>query len=245
MVLNALNPIITQWQKNALSLAYGAIATAESNGATLLFPGSVWNYGRDMPPVLDETTPMHPTGRKGRLRAEIEQRIGEACDRGMRAIVLRAGDFFGGGRGSWFDLVIAKDIARNRLTYPGPLDVVHAWAYLPDFAAALVQLAERRERFARFEVFGFPGHAVTGAGLIGAVEAVTQNTFNVRTMSWWLVRTVGRLSAFGRELTELEYLWRVPHRINGEKLRAAIGELPHTPLPDAVAASLRALGYRL
>jgi hypothetical protein len=37
----------------------------------------------------------------------------------------------------------------------------------------------------------------------------------------------------------------VPHRINGEKLRAAIGELPHTPLPDAVAASLRALGYRL
>jgi nucleoside-diphosphate-sugar epimerase len=245
VVLNALNPIITQWQKNALSLAYGAIATAESNGATLLFPGSVWNYGRDMPPVLDETTPMRPTGRKGRLRAEIEQRIGEACDRGMRAIVLRAGDFFGGGRGSWFDLVIAKDIARNRLTYPGPLDVVHAWAYLPDFAAALVQLAERRERFARFEAFGFPGHAVTGAGLIGAVEAVTQNTFNVRTMSWWLVRTVGRLSAFGRELTELEYLWRVPHRINGEKLRAAIGELPHTPLPDAVAASLRALGYRL
>ena len=245
VVLNALNPIITQWQKNALSLAYGAIATAESNGATLLFPGSVWNYGRDMPPVLDETTPMRPTGRKGRLRAEIEQRIGEACDRGMRAIVLRAGDFFGGGRGSWFDLVIAKDIARNRLTYPGPLDVVHAWAYLPDFAAALVQLAERRERFARFEVFGFPGHAVTGAGLIGAVEAVTQNTFNVRTMSWWLVRTVGRLSAFGRELTELEYLWRVPHRINGEKLRAAIGELPHTPLPDAVTASLRALGYRL
>jgi nucleoside-diphosphate-sugar epimerase len=245
VVLNALNPIITQWQKNALSLAYGAIATAESNGATLLFPGSVWNYGRDMPPVLDETTPMRPTGRKGRLRAEIEQRIGEACDRGMRAIVLRAGDFFGGGRGSWFDLVIAKDIARNRLTYPGPLDVVHAWAYLPDFAAALVQLAERRERFARFEVFGFPGHAVTGAGLIGAVEAVTQNSFNVRTMSWWLVRTVGRLSAFGRELTELEYLWRVPHRINGEKLRAAIGELPHTPLPDAVAASLRALGYRL
>ena len=44
----------------------------------------------------------------------------EACDRGMRAIILRAGDFFGGGSGSWFDLVIAKDIARSRLTYPGP-----------------------------------------------------------------------------------------------------------------------------
>ena len=65
VVLNALNPAITEWRKNALSLAYAAIAAAESNGATLLFPGSVWNYGRGMPPVLDESTPMQPTTRKG------------------------------------------------------------------------------------------------------------------------------------------------------------------------------------
>ncbi len=120
VVLNAFNPVITEWRKNALSLGYAAIAAAEGNGATLLFPGSVWNYGRGMPPVLDESTPMQPTTRKGGMRVEMEQRIREACDRGMRAIVLRAGDFFGGGSGSWFDLVIAKDIGRGRLTYPGP-----------------------------------------------------------------------------------------------------------------------------
>ena len=50
--------------------------------------------------------------------------------------------------------------------------------------------------------------------------------------------------ALGRELSELEYLWRVPHRISGDKLRAAIGDVPHTPLNRAVAASLRELGYR-
>ena len=112
VVLNAFNPHITLWQKNALSLAYGAIAAAEGNGATLLFPGSVWNYGRGMPPVLDESTPMHPTTRKGAMRVEIEQRIKEASDRGMRTIVLRAGDFYGGGLGSWFDLVICKEMSR-------------------------------------------------------------------------------------------------------------------------------------
>ena len=142
--------------KNALSLAYGAIAAAESNGATLLFPGSVWNFGRDMPPVLDESTAMTATTRKGQMRVEMEQRIREACDRGMRAIVLRAGDYFGGGRGSWFDLVIAKDIAKQRLTYPGPLDVVHAWAYLPDFAQTLVRLAERRRISVRAKRSDFP-----------------------------------------------------------------------------------------
>jgi nucleoside-diphosphate-sugar epimerase len=161
VVLNALNPAITEWRKNALSLAHSAIACAEENGATLIFPGSVWNFGRDMPPVLDENTPMRPTTRKGRTRVEIEQRIEEACDRGMRAIILRAGDFFGAGRGSWFDLVITKDILRQRLTYPGPLDVEHAWAYLPDFTATLVALAERRAKLPTLETFCFPGHTLT------------------------------------------------------------------------------------
>jgi nucleoside-diphosphate-sugar epimerase len=244
VVLNALNPVITEWNKNALSLAYGAIAAAEGSGATLLFPGSVWNYGRNMPPLLDESTPMQPTTRKGGMRVEIEQRIQEACDRGMRAIIVRAGDFFGGGKGSWFDLVIAKEIERSRLTYPGSLDVVHTWAYLPDFTAALVRLAGKRAELKSFEAFGFPGHPMSGHELIAAIEGVTKAKFNIRPMSWWMIKTIGQFTAMGRELAELEYLWRVPHRISGEKLQAAIGDIPHTPLPQAIAASLRALGYQ-
>jgi nucleoside-diphosphate-sugar epimerase len=245
VVLNALNPALTEWDKNALSLAYGSIAAAEESGATLLFPGSVWNYGRHMPPLLDENTPMQPTTRKGGMRVQIEQRIREACDGGMRAIVLRAGDFFGAGRGSWFDLVITKDIGRQCLTYPGPLDVVHSWAYLPDYAAVLVRLAENRDVFPSLEMFGFAGHAVTGQQLIAAIEAVTKAKFNIRPMSWWFLKTLGQLMAMGRELAELEYLWRVPHRISGEKLKAAIGEVPHTPLRHAVAATLRSFGHEV
>ena len=40
-------------------------------------------------------------------------------------------------------------------------------------------------------------------------------------MSWWMLKTFGQLLALGRELSELEYLWRVPHRISGEKLKAS------------------------
>ena len=105
---------------------------AEQSGSTLMFPGNVYNYGDGMPAVLDETTPMQPTSRKGKLRVEIEQRMQEAAERGVRTIILRAGDFFGRGRGSWFDLVLIKELAKNRVTYPGPLDVVHEWAYVPD-----------------------------------------------------------------------------------------------------------------
>ena len=48
--------------------------------------------------------------------------------------------------------------------------------------------------------------------------------FNIRPMGWWLLKTFGQLLTIGRELSELEYLWRVPHRISGDKLKAAIGD---------------------
>ena len=107
---------------------------------------------------------MRPTSHKGVLRVALETRLREA---GIRAIVLRAGDFFGGdSSGSWFDRVITRYVEHGRLTYPGPLDVVHEWAYLPDLVAAMVPIVEARAQFDEFETFGFPGHAVTGAEFV-------------------------------------------------------------------------------
>ena len=242
VVLHALNAPFTEWTQHALPLTYSAIEIAEQSGTTLMFPGNVYNYGPDMPAVLDEATPMQPKSRKGAMRVEMEQRLREASDRGVRTIVLRAGDFFGSGRGSWFDLVLIKDLAKNKLTYPGPLDVVHEWAYLPDYVDTLVRLAAVREKLAEFESFGFPGHAVTGQELVSTIAKLTGRRLKVGHVNWWMMRTFGSIWKMGRELTEIGYLWEVPHRIDGSRLAAAIGEVPHTPLDTAVARALRELG---
>jgi nucleoside-diphosphate-sugar epimerase len=242
VVLHALNPPYTDWSRLALPLAYSAITAAETAGATLILPGSLYNYGSPLPPLIDEATPMRPTSRKGQLRLAIEERIAEAVDRGMRAIVLRAGDFFGGGRGAWFDLVIAKEIRQGRVTYPGPLDLVHEWAYLPDLVAALVRLAAARETLGRFESFGFAGHAVTGREFTQAIAKATGRRLEAKRMGWWLVHGLRPFLALPRELSEIAYLWQQPHRIAGGKLEAAVGETPHTPLDVAVARALQDLG---
>ena len=145
VVLHALNPTYQLWRTQALPLAYSALTAAEKAGATLMFPGNLYNYGSVLPEVIDETTPMRPTSHKGRIRVAIEDRLQEAAEeRGLRVIIVRAGDFFGSGRGSWLDLVIAKDITRLRLTYPGPLEVAHEWAYLPNLARHAGALADQR-----------------------------------------------------------------------------------------------------
>ena len=155
VVLHALNPPFKTWRRMALAHAYSAIEVAETAGATLMFPGNLYNYGAGMPSVIDESTPMQPTTRKGDIRVEIEQRMQEAAERGCAPSFCAPAISSAAAAAPWFDLVITKQLARNEVTYPGPLDVVHEWAYVPDLAAAMVRLAVKRERLGAFETFGF------------------------------------------------------------------------------------------
>jgi nucleoside-diphosphate-sugar epimerase len=245
VVLHALNVPYADWARLALPFADTAIAAARESRATLVFPGNLYNYGAGLPARIDETTSMHPTSRKGAIRVAVEARLRQAADGGVRTIVLRAGDYFGGeGRGSWFDRIIVKEIAAGRLTYPGPLDVIHEWAYLPDVAQALVRLVERRERLAPFATLGFAGHAVTGRELVAAISRACRRNFEIDFMPWRLLKVMGIVAPVFRELVDISYLWSSPHAIDGARLAQVIGDIPRTPLDPAIAASLAALGLK-
>ncbi len=245
VVLHALNVPYGEWEHLAVPFADTAIAAARRHGATLVFPGNVYNYGAGMPARLDEGVAMRPTCRKGAIRVAVETRLREAADAGLRTIILRGGDFFGGDiLGTWLDRVIVKEIGSGRLTWPGPLDCVHEWAYLPDFTRALVTLAEARGGLAPFAAFGFAGHAVTGREFAAAIARACRRDFKIGFMPWRLLKLAGFAVPIFRELSEISYLWSVPHAIDGAALEAVIGRIPHTPLDQAVAASLAALGVR-
>ena len=245
VVLNALNVPYADWERLAPALTDTAIAAARESRATLIFPGNLYNYGAGMPARIDETTSMHPTSRKGTIRVAIETRMREAAEGGLRTIVVRTGDYLGGeGRGSWLDRIIVKGIAAGRLTYPGPLDTIHEWAYLSDVAQAMVQLAERRERLAPFATLGFAGHAVTGREFVAAISRACRRDFKIDYVPWRLLKMMGLVVPVFRELTDISYLWSTPHAIDGARLTEIIGDIPRTPLDRAITASLAALGLK-
>jgi nucleoside-diphosphate-sugar epimerase len=194
--------------------------------------------------VLRPDTPLGPTTRKSAIRAEMRALVAEAARAGkVRSTILFAGDFFGGPnpRGSWLDLVLASKLGKGRVVHPGPMDVPHAWAYLPDLAAAFVDLAERASDLPDHATVGFPGHAPTGAELHATLEAATGRTLRRARLPWPLIRAAGLVNPTLREVAEMAYLWRVPHRIDGAALEAAIGRIPRTDLVEALRTALDGL----
>ncbi|MBL8309621.1 MAG: NmrA family NAD(P)-binding protein [Burkholderiales bacterium] len=238
----AANAPYTRWTQDAMPIAQAAITLAQRLGATLLFPGNVYNFGEAMPAQLTVDMPQQPTTRKGRVRVEIEQTLARATLDGLRAVVIRAGDFIGGGKGNWFDGTIASAVGKGKVTYPGRLDVAHAWAYLPDLARVFERVAARRATLPPFTRLHFPGYTLTGEALCAALEQVAGRTLQRRSMPWPLLRALSPMVPILREICEIRYLWNVPHALDGQALEAVIGEISSTPLHDALATALHELG---
>ena len=236
VIVNAWNPPYPQWAEDLPYIHEKVRKAALAADATVILPGNVYVFGREMPAVLTEETSHAARNPLGVLRAEIEA---DYRTEGVRTILLRAGDFLDTEpTGGWFDRIIAARIEKGRLVYPGPLDRTHAWAWLPDLTAAAVTLAERRDSLPRFAEFGFEGFNLTGEALLQAVQNALHRSLSISQMNWLPLQMARPFWPMAKHLLELRYLWEVPHQIDGSALRRAIKMQWQTPLEDALVFAL-------
>ena len=250
VIVHAVNPPGYQrWAELVLPMLDNTIAAARASGATIVLPGTVYNFGPDAFPVLREDSPQRPLTRKGAIRVEMERRLRAASLEGVRSIVVRAGDFFGPRAGNnWFSQGLIKPgMPVRSISQPGLAGVGHQWSYLPDVARTMLQLIERRHTLEPFADFHMCGHFDADGGQMAeairrAVRAAGGNTPAVRRFPWALIMLAAPFVTFIREMREMRYLWREPIRMDNARLVATLGAEPHTPLDEAVRNSLIGLG---
>ncbi len=243
IVFHGANPPgYRNWKGLALPMLASSIAAARQADARLLLPGTVYNYGPDAGTLLDEDAPQHPQTRKGLIRVEMERRLE---DSGVKTLIVRAGDFFGPAAGNnWFGQGLVKPGQPLRsILYPGPHDVAHQWAYLPDLGETFGRLADREDDLPRFARFHFAGHTLTrGIEMAQAIRRVAgQPDLPIRALPWFALRFVAPFNETMREMLEMRYLWRRPLTLTNARLTAFLGAEPHTPLDEAVRATLKGL----
>lgn len=246
VIVHGVNPPgYRNWAGLVLPMLDNSIAVAAANGARVLLPGTVYNYGPDAGEIVDESAPQNPVTRKGRIRVEMERRLQAAAERGSNALVVRAGDFFGPGSGNgWLAqgmVPLAGPV--KRVFNPAKAGVGHAWAYLPDLAETMVRLLDRRAELATFDTFQFEGHWVNDNRIFaeGIRLAAGQPKAPIYPFPWAAVHAMAPFNETAREMREMIYLWRRPLRLSDGKLRRFLGEVPATSLDEALRTSLHGL----
>ena len=251
VIVHAVNPPGYQrWAELVLPMIDNTIAAARQVGARIVLPGTVYNFGPDALPRLDEQSPQNPLTRKGAIRVEMERRLRAAADQGVRSLIVRAGDFFGPKAGNnWFSQGLVKPGKPVRsVSQPGRAGVGHQWAYLPDAARTMVMLLQREDKLQAFESVHMAGHwDADGSQMVESVRRVVAAATNgplpgVSRFPWWLLNLASPFVTVFREMKEMRYLWQQPVQMGNTRLLALLGHEPHTPRDEAVRVTLEGLG---
>ena len=246
-IVHAVNPPgYKNWGELVLPMLDNTVAAAKASEARILLPGTIYNYGSDAFPVLTETSPQNATTHKGRIRIELERRLEDAANEGVKTLIVRFGDFFGPNPGnSWFSQGMVKPGGPIKsVSYPGKEGVGHAWTYLPDAGETFAQLMEREDDLDDFARFHFRGHwDADGTRMIAAIRAAAKRpALPVKSVPWFVFRIGGLFSETMRELYKVRPLWETTIELDNTQLVAFLGKEPHTPWNEAVTETLAGLG---
>ncbi|HDR2753120.1 TPA: NAD-dependent epimerase/dehydratase family protein [Enterobacter asburiae] len=249
VIVHAVNPPgYRNWEQLVMPMLHNTINAAEKNGALIVLPGTIYNYGPDAFPLLQEDSLQNPVTQKGAIRVQMEKSLSAYAQRGGKVLILRAGDFFGPHAGnSWFSQGWIKpgrspQIIKN----PGKAGAGHQWAYLPDVADTLAALLARREELDPFACFHMRGHwDPDGTAMAAAIKHVAERAgikAKVKSFPWWLISLMAPFNTTLHEMLEMRYLWEQTIAMDNSKLIAFLGYEPQTPLTEAVHSTLTGLG---
>jgi len=203
----------------------------------LVVTDNLYMYGPTDGPMT-ETTPRRPTGPKGRLRAELEDRLLEAHESGrVRVAIGRASDFYGPhANSSTRQLVFEPALDGKTAAWLGSLDAPHTMTYLPDFAHGLVTLGTHESAFG--DIWHLPSNPpITGRDFIERVFEEVPPSPSMRTYGYWMLTLAGLFDAQIWEAREVLYQFRDPFVMDTSKFEAAFGA-DVTPYDTAIRETL-------
>lgn len=245
VLVNAVNPPYTRWPELWPPMSAAFLAAAERSGAGLLIVGNLYGYGPVTTPMT-ESTPLATTGVKGGVRATMWRDALAAHQAGrLRAVELRASDYFGPGATKGISYLNQYAIApavrgRTAQHVRGDMDAPHSWTYLADIARLAVAVAETDRSGVDW---GRAWHVPTSAPVtMREVAAQVADVAGVEAhqprLYPRLLSTALRVVPLIRELDETAYQFDRPFLLDSSAAQQRFGLAP-TPWRDALAETVR------
>jgi nucleoside-diphosphate-sugar epimerase len=214
------------------------LAAVEASGGRLVVLDTLYPYGETGGAVMTEESPWKATSRKGRMRAELDERYLAAHRSGRARVVLgRSADFVGPGvlNSSLGAAVFPGALTGGDVVAMGDIDLPHSYTAMADVAAGLATLGERPDGDGR--VWHLPTAPAVGTREIHAMlERRVGRPLNVVVLE--RPRPFGPFDARTMaEYEEMFYQHTEPQIMDSSAFERYFGVAP-TPLEDTVDATV-------
>ena len=223
---NCANPgDYTQWERVWPPLASALRTTAERTGAVYAITGNLYPYG-PVGGAMHEGLPDAATDHKGVLRARMWADALAAHRAGrLRTVEVRGADYVGPGTGQngHVTRVLPTALRGKPVTVLGRSDQPHSYTDVGDVARLLVAAADDERAHGRTWIVPTNAPRTQEQALADVLRAAGRPTVPVRSLPIGLLRAVGAVVPFAREIAQLGYQWTAPYVVDDRAARAHFG----------------------
>jgi len=236
-VYQTAQPAYHQWVERFPPLQRAIIDGMTGSNAKLVLVENMYMYGIASAP-LTEATPHRAHTRKGRVRSEISQEAFSAHQAGhVRVTSVRGSDYFGpwgltsAVMGERTFVPMLKGKAANLI---GHVDVPHTHTYIPDFARAMVIVAE--SDVADGHAWHVPNNRpdITQREMVTMIAREMGVEPRYQAMGRTMMRIAGWVIPAAHETVEMMYEFEQPFVVDSRRFENAFG-MRATPMPESIA----------
>ncbi len=198
---------INVWRSQWPAIMTNVIAACKKHNAKLVFFDNVYMYGK-VDGWMTEETPVHPTSKKGEVRAAIaEMLLSEVRKGDLRALIARSADFYGQRTASSaVGMLVFENLKKGKKAqWLVNAKARHTHTYIPDAGKATALLGNTESAYNQVWHLPTDHNALTGEEFIGKVARELGVEPRYSVLSKGMLRMAGLFNGVIRESVEMLY----------------------------------------
>lgn len=197
------------WESTWPVIMKNVLEACKEYNTKLVFFDNIYMYDPKHLEHMTEKTPIDPSSKKGKVRAELVHMIFERIEnKDIQAVIARSADFYGP---SIEDTSILTETVFNKLAedkkadWLGSDNFKHSFTYTPDAAKATALLGNTPDAYNQVWHLPTASNPPTGKEWIEMIANEMGAEPKYRTVSKFTVRMMGLFSPVMREMVEMMY----------------------------------------
>jgi nucleoside-diphosphate-sugar epimerase len=222
------------WKDLWPPLMKNAINACKKYNAKLVFFDNVYMYDRTHMEHMTEETPVLPTSKKGRIRAEIANHLWDEIEKGkIDAIIARSADFLGTLNSIPVEMIYKNFKKGKKAQWLIDDSKIHSFTYIKDAARATALLGNSEKAYNHIWHLPTDKTKMTGKEWIElfAEEMNAKNRYSI--IPKWQLKVGGMFNSMLKELSEMTYQYDRDYFFDSSRFESHFNMKPTNPV-DAV-----------
>ncbi|MBN2172955.1 MAG: NAD-dependent epimerase/dehydratase family protein [Bacteroidales bacterium] len=212
------------WQEQWPKLIRNVIDACKQYKSRLVFFDNIYMYDPSHIHHATEETPVNPSSKKGKVRAQIDRMLQDAWQTGeIKGMIVRSADFYGPGINNsvLMESVYKPLKAGKKANWFCRTDKVHSHTWTPDAAKATAILGNDEKAYGQVWHLPTAGNPPTGKEWIEGFARELNVKPRYQVASRFIIRLLGLFNPIMKEFVEMLYQYDRDYVFDSSKFEKA------------------------